>query len=500
MEEIELKFQVPRARRAALLSALRGAPTQRLQAAYFDSADNVLAAAGVALRIRREGRQWVQTVKASGDDGLTRPEHNVPRAGAARAELVPDLALHAGTLAGARLDAALAGHDPAALACRYRTDIRRRARTMRSGGALLELAFDEGSIVAGELRQPVCELEIELKRGPVAALLAQARRQVERHGLWLDTRSKAERGNLLARGDTVAAERKAAPLVLSDETDLATARRAVLANCWDQIAGNASQLASGDFRDEHLHQLRVGLRRLRTALRLFAADEDVPGPLADAAATLFGQLGAARDRAAVGTPLKRELQDALAATGLALAPPDLPGGGGEPDPLACVRALPAQGLLLDLLAELRASGEAPGRSAAGDTGDAPASPRAWFAARLRRWHRQARKDAAGFVTLDDAGRHRLRKRVKRLRYAVEFGASLFGPRRVRRYLEPLRALQERLGALNDVVVALAAFRGPSDDPARVFALGWLAARRDALVAACAPELKAFVKVRSFWKD
>ena len=102
--------------------------------------------------------------------------------------------------------------------------------------------------------------------------------------------------------------------------------------------------------------------------------------------------------------------------------------------------------------------------------------------------------------LDDEGRHRLRRQVKRLRYGVEFAQALWGAKQVARYLRALAALQERLGALNDVTVALDGFRGGRrHDPATLFALGWLAARRAELIAACAPALKRFVAVRRPWK-
>ena len=96
--------------------------------------------------------------------------------------------------------------------------------------------------------------------------------------------------------------------------------------------------------------------------------------------------------------------------------------------------------------------------------------------------------------------HRLRKRAKRLRYATEFCAALFGRGDVRRYLKALRALQERLGAVSDVIMAIEAFapRAPTDAHA-MFALGWLTARREALIGAASPELKAFAKVERFWK-
>ena len=101
-------------------------------------------------------------------------------------------------------------------------------------------------------------------------------------------------------------------------------------------------------------------------------------------------------------------------------------------------------------------------------------------------------------------RHRLRKRAKRLRYAVEFSGALFERRAVRRYLRALRALQERLGAFSDAVMAMHAYTrdleaGEGDDLRAMFAIGWLAAQRERLILAARPELKAFAKVDRFWK-
>lgn len=520
MHEIELKLQVPPARRDAVAAEVAGrsppAPL-RLQAAYFDTPDRALAKAGLALRLRREGQRWVQTLKGAGADGITRLEHNVPRPARTAAPPDVDAALHAGTPVGDRLFDVLRAAPDATLACLYRTDIRRLTRRVRTRLGTLELAFDQGAILAGDRQLPVLELEIELVGGAPAAVLATARRWIARHGLWLDTRSKAERGDLLARGEPMAPERKAEGVRLAKAMDLDQGRCAVLASCLDQVVANASQVASGTFRDEHVHQLRVGLRRLRTALRLFDGLTPPPAPagaaaaapaspeaaLAQAAAALFRQLGAARDRAAVAGPLHADLQRALEAIGLDLQAPTLPAEADAVDPASAVRAPAAQAMLLDLLAAVQPGGaQAPVPAAPA----VPADPeddvtlRDALARRLNRWHKQVAADAPRFAKLDDAARHALRKRVKRLRYAVEFVAALFDDRAVRRYLKPLRALQEDLGALNDVAVGLAGFRmAGGGDPRALFALGWLAARRELLLDECAPALRAFAKVKRFWK-
>lgn len=495
MEEIEIKLQVPAARRAAVLKEVAGrtaAAPLRLRAAYFDTPDRALARAGMAFRLRREGRRWVQTLKGAGADGITRFEHEVARPGSTALLPAPDPTLHAGTAGGDRLQALLAGASDATLACTYRTDIRRVRRTLRTREGSVELAFDEGTIEAGGRRLPVLELEIELARGTPQAVLTVARRWIERHGLWIDVRSKAERGDLLARGEAMAPERKAAATALDASMDLAAGRRAVLRNSLDQVIVNASQVADGRHGDEHVHQLRVGLRRLRTALRLFDADD--LAPVGEAAAVLFRQLGAARDSAAVAGPLQAELQQALAAVGLDLQAPVLPPAADAVDPVAAVRAPASQALLLDLLAAVQPPAIAP------ETADDAPSLRDALARRLNRWHRQVAADAPRWAELDDEARHALRKRAKRLRYAVEFGAALFDAKRVQRYLKPLRELQERLGALNDVAVGLAGYRNARrDDPRDLFALGWLAARRERLAADCVPALKSVAKAKRFWK-
>jgi CHAD domain-containing protein len=237
--------------------------------------------------------------------------------------------------------------------------------------------------------------------------------------------------------------------------------------------------------------LRVGLRRLRTALQLFQAD-GLSATIGEPAAALFRTLGAARD-AAVAQPLAAALRRSLAAAGMTLQLPTLLAApdAAVADPTSAVRAPATQALLLELLSQVQSdAATVPGETTLRDV----------LATRLNRWHRQVLADAARFAELDDAQRHVLRKRVKRLRYSVEFAQSLFAKRRVRAYLTPLRAVQERLGELNDAVVGLAAYSASADADSRaLYAVGWLGARREALIVSCAPELGAFAEVKRFWK-
>ena len=504
MHEVELKLQVPASARAAVDAAVAGrtpARRLRLQAAYVDTPDAALARASLALRVRREGRDWVQTLKGAGDDALTRFEHNVRVVARATGEPPSaDPALHRGTAVGDRLLALLGHEGAAALGVRYRTDVLRRVRTLRSGGAAIELAFDTGAIRAGDdMTWPLCELELELVNGGAdpAALIELARSWTRRHALWLDTRSKAERGELLACGTRVAPARTARPVALTREMSAHTAWRAVRHECVGHVAANASQLASGEYGDEHVHQLRVGLRRLRSAWQLFDFMPSDPA-LVEAASTLFRGLGKARDQAVATVAFTAELDHAFERVGLVgrdQAPVSSASrDSAAADPCTLVRGEPSQMLLLSLIA---ASLDPDGAIDAG-LADEPLAER--LVRRLKRWHKRAATDALRFAELDDAQRHRLRKHIKRLRYAIEFSAGLFERKQVKRYLKPLRELQERLGAISDVVVAIDALRSAPERQARDwFTIGWLSAHRGALIDQAGAALRNFAKVEGFWR-
>jgi hypothetical protein len=166
MREIELKFQVPAEQRAAVDKAVAGPQALRrvrLQAAYFDTPSGALAGAGLALRLRKEGRRWVQTLKGRGDGVMQRVEHEL-RLPAQRGLPLLDRSRHDGTPAGALLDAAL-GLD-GTLAPLYRTDIQRLHRRVRHQGAVIEIAHDCGRIVAGGHSLPVDEIDERVAQAP----------------------------------------------------------------------------------------------------------------------------------------------------------------------------------------------------------------------------------------------------------------------------------------------------------------------------------------------
>ncbi len=510
--EFELKLAVPSDARMALRAAFllpRTRPRMlRLQARYFDTPDRALARAGMALRVRREGRRWIQTLKTAGRGEVGRMEFDVPRPDGSI-----DLAALSGTPAAGPVGEALRSFDPA-LALRFETSIRRWVRRQRVRGGVVELSFDEGRILAGERALEVCELEIELLGGSPQAVFDVAARWQKRFGLVLDVRSKAERGDLLARGEETPVPTRATAVRLDKGLDACAAYVVCARSCVDQITRNASALALASGGDEHVHQLRVGIRRLRSLWRFFDGwVAPVPGDWVEQARVLFSALGADRDFAV----LAGEVEPRILASGM---PGPLIALAQRPAARAgeIVRASEVQAWLVELVRSVEcptpdgAPNECAATAATAETPvvhatDDNATPRAdstirikpLAAKRLRRWHARLVGDGTAFGRLDEMQRHDLRKRAKRLRYALEFSASLFEPRRARRYLARLAGLQDALGELNDLSLARSAYESYGDAPAAWYARGWIAARRAALEQEAEGALAALRECEVPWR-
>lgn len=483
MAEIEIKLQVPDTGRAAVSRALhRGQVSRaRLRARYYDTPDHRLAAAGLALRLRREGRRWVQALKGTGDGLLERLEHEVPVTSSREAPAL-DIARHDGTPEGRRLRKAL-GDQADALALRFETDVRRTWREVRLGGTRIELAFDEGELRARDEALPVCEIEFELLQGSLEVMTAVAGRWAARHGLWLDTRSKAERGHWLADGRGAAPVAKAPVPSLHPAASLELALRACVLSAVSQIAPNASWLAAGHTQPEHVHQTRVGLRRLASVLREFG---DWSGELdarwIETAREILGRLSGARDRDALSAWLWPALREA-GAPPLALAQ-----AGPADDPGAIFRAAPTTQWLLELLSFAHST---PPAAQARNL-------RTLSGPHLARLHRQLHRAGRTFEALEDEARHRARKRLKRLRYAAEALSSLWPAKAWAAYAGRLRDAQDALGRLQDITVAEGLLRdAAARDPGAAFGLGWIAAQRGQIVAEAGTALAAIGKTPKF---
>jgi len=465
--EIELKFLVPAAARQALAAELAARGTARratLTALYLDTPDQRLARAGLAWRMRREGRQWVQALKTASSGALARFEHEAQRPDAS-----PDPAAHADTAPGQKLLKLLgqAHEDGQAVGVRFQTEVRRLVRRVRTRGAVVDIALDEGRVAAGSVARPIREVEFELVSGSPAAMLALVARWRQRFGLVYDPHNKAERGHRLAAGEPHPPLRKAMPPRYDTAATPLDAFGAVFDECLAHVSRNAIGLAEGDAgrRAGHVHQMRVGLRRLRSALRAFRGwVAEPPAELVQGLRTLSAELGRARDRDVLDSGVAAELARA-GAPPLTSEVPHLP---DLPDLPALIRGDATQRLLLACIAWR--AGLAPGETP-------PGSLKHLARHRLRRWHRRIVQRCQAFDELDLPALHELRKDVKRQRYALEFFAPLLPKKRTARQLKTWATAQRVLGEVNDLHTARDGYQAlVARDPAAWFAVGWVTAR------------------------
>lgn len=461
MVELELKFSIDKEQLSSLSKGLRahGARTVHLNAQYYDTADFQLARHGLSLRLRKEGRGWIQTLKAEGAHAIARLEYNVAAEAAPGASPELMLSRHDGTPAGEALRQALLGSRNARLVPCHRTELARQRCELDLPNGVVEVALDLGTVRAGSHKAPLCELELELKSGNTAALFDLAASWVRHGGLWLDTRSKSQRGVLLANDPADHSPAQGQALKLHRRLDGRQMLCMVLGSVMSELLPNASHVASGSPDGEHIHRLRVGLRRLRTALREFRSSAKDVDPGWDAALRrVFAELGRVRDDDAVAETVKPVL---LRAGASKLGWHKSAGAGDATD---AVRDQAFQLTLLDILKYSLADA---------DPRRAPArSHRACLRhleKRLTRLHRQAVHSGKRFAKLPLNKQHQVRKRLKRLRYLAEFVAPLESASAVEKYLGFLRSAQDALGLHNDIGVAARHFRadgGPGSESHR----------------------------------
>ena len=494
MTEFELKLEILPDRLQPVAAAMREGKTgrQRLQARYFDTEEGTLARHGIVLRVRKEGRKWLQTAKGPASGPVERLEHNVALAAAAAgAAPAPDLSRHAGTPVGDKIERALklkGGAIPPPLVPLYETDVQRLTRSVELGVSTVEIAFDQGRVVAGGRSFPLCELELELKQGMPEDAVALARDWCAEHGLWLSSITKSMKGQRLAAHQRFGPAVSARAPVFSRRAGGHQITMTVLQACLEQVVGNASEVAAGSSDADPIHQLRVGIRRLRTALREFKALAEGIAPAWEAPLVdVFRELGRHRDH----SHLARRQQPQIEAAGGPVLDANR-ASDAVPEAQAVVRSAAFQDALLCLI----------GFAHSADWGVGSPDPKSAmkiFCTRLQKLHAQTLKDGRKFMALEETRQHDVRKRLKRLRYLTEFVAPLFSRRRTEAFISSLKPVQEALGLYNDELMALQAYRSlAAQDPQAWFGVGWLAARRAPNAKACFDALQVFAKVRPYW--
>ena len=439
--ELELKLEIEPDGSDALIDhpLLRdtvGGPRQT-HSVYYDTKKKALHRAGVSLRVRRTGDLYVQTVKANGkaSAGLfDRAEWEELIAGPA-----PELDRVRNLTSVLDKETVRAGLNPV-----FETLIERRTGLLDWQGARIEVVIDRGTVVAGKRREPVLEVELELVDGPPQALFDLARALQSAAPLRLGVLTKSERGARLAqpRADQAV---KAEKVTLLPAMTVAEAFQVIAFACLRHFRSNEPRVAAA--RDvEALHQSRVALRRLRSALSLFKPILAIPATerFREELRDLSNKLGEARN-----------LDVLLARRSEALAP-----GARQrlveertrayDEVIKALRSSKVRTMMLDLV-EWIALADFVGCHASVRSG-ADSSLRPFATKVLRRFWKKVKRGGRDLATLDDEARHALRISSKKLRYATEFFAALYdeGAERRDKFITQLEELQDDLGELNDL--------------------------------------------------
>jgi triphosphatase len=508
-QEIELKFRTtPAGLRAAsdsplIASAEPQGRSKTLSSIYFDTQDLALSKRKISLRIRRCGRSpLVMTLKRGPGKPLgpfSREEIEIEvETATPRIDLFePEIAQYLSRILDRR-----------PLEPQFETRVRRKTRIVRINGSSIEAAFDHGFALVQQRRLKINELELELKSGSPIDLYSLGTDLAAALPLRLEVASKAQAAFAFARSETPAPI-KAAPIRFAGDAALDDAFAAILFNALEHFLRNWSALRDGR-HPESIHQMRVALRRMRSALgivKVLAPNQEVE-TLRARARDIAAALGPARqcdvlqelietgpktragaegDFSGLEAILKKRSSQAYAQAIALIDAPATTIFGIEAQSCIARRAW-RQGAAEEALAAL----DRPGKAFAAST--------------LDRLHRRVRKKGANLAELPDAERHQVRVALKKLRYAAEFFGPYFRDERsIKEFERAAAELQDVLGAHNDVAEASSFLDALEPEAARRNAraaglmIGWYARDEAFEVRRLAKAWKAFRHAGQFWR-
>ncbi len=497
--EIELKLTLPQKalpalrRHPLIADAPRDGRSVTLENTYFDTPELELRERRMAVRTRKAGTRWLQTVKCAAESigGLSaRPEWEQPYVNGAF-----DFSAIDSDDVRSRLENLQPQLVPV-----FTTHFKRETciLTPREGVKVLAM-IDNGQIEAGAHTRPLCELELELVEGDPRELYALALQLAENLPLTPENVSKAERGYRLYSNHALRPA-KARPSRLAAEQSPVDAFRIIAFDCLALWQTNESGARESD-DPEFIHQLRVALRRLRSALRLFgpalpaAFVERWSQGLQDAA----DGLGAARDLdvmlAEVLSPVAESgLADDATQRLIAMAIDrrDREKAAAREQLLAASHGRQMLALAADLFA------------LQSDSLVKSANLTTFARLQLSQLRKRARKRFVAAADLHPEKLHELRVALKRLRYGIEFLLPLLPEKATVRFANEIAEVQETLGYLNDEIVArnrLKAWAGkdPELRSGAAFVAGWHAPRIDRVRKSVLPSLESVLWGKAPWR-
>jgi len=454
---------------------------------YFDTPDLRLQRERVVVRQWQDGGRRLSSVSLPANPGPARGKHyewEVAGApGALDFSVVDDEGLRAW------LESMQGELRPA-----FTTRFTRRAWLVQPRiGVRIEVALDRGWIEAQGRREPICELGVELLAGSVSDLFSTVGQLQSDIALHPHTHSKLQRGYRVLADQALPAVVKALPLSTDAGMTTVDAFRLIALACVRHFQGNEQGVLASD-DPEYIHQARVAIRRLRSAIRVWRRllPETFVSTFDPSWQSLARHLGEARNwdvflvetlpQVSVRFP---DDQQVRAVFDHARQQCD----DNRQAVRQALRSADYSRLLVNFQAAVRALPKLGSRRLGA------------FAPRcLDKRARQVERLAAEATTGDATARHRLRVACKRLRYALEFFTPLFaGEEGFVRYHAAASKLQEVLGRLNDLAVADQLLEQALADDAGKPIRAWLANQGESLLPDLGALLQEFCHLEAPWR-
>lgn len=448
--EAELKLALPSSEalrdlgKAALRAgAKRHGKPMAFRSVYFDTSDHKLRNSGYVLKVRRDGRHSVQTLKTIErfDSGLRR----------ARWDAAVDVN---GSVSNAAddlpLSEVLSEKERQTLRPIFTVEVDRDTYVLDRGETVVEVALDQAVVRhLGSAEQRVIEAELKLRKGEPPVLFALAREIGALVPSLVSLIAKSDRGYRALTGKASRPATRPA-FALNPHMPTIDVARAVVHTAHADLFGSlATLLEQGG--DEPLHQARVCVRRLRAILTLL-------GPLLDwpegsqVRAELKWLADLLRDARELDVFISGVLEP------LAAAEPDTPGLDAMTEAFRArrehahasvadvLRSPRPFALSLDLLSDFELALGGPQRTGKHRH---EAMIGGFLTRELSRRLASLLKDSRALDHLDPETRHGVRIRAKKFRYMIEPFRDLFPRKQFRKLASSLEKLQDSLGALND---------------------------------------------------
>jgi inorganic triphosphatase YgiF len=389
----------------------------------------------------------------------------------------------------------------------FTSDIHRHQRLVDLPSGTVEVAFDHGLLKAGERSAPVSEIELELKAGSAAAIYELALQLAEHGPVRPSIQAKSQRGFDLAE-DAPTTAPKPRKLRLDPSVPLDDAFTRILRACLHHLL--QSLPAAADGRDpEGVHQLRVALRRLRSALHLMRPVSSLSKleMLRSEAKWLASSLTAAREW---------DIFKSQTLPGIAKGCPSVTGFDAL-DEVAERRRTAAYHKVRFVLSDRRCATfvlslgawiEARGwrSDISSENLSELTEPAIAFAQRtLAAQYARVIKRGRRLKSMNAEQKHRLRLAVKKLRYGTDFLLPLCGEgKAVKRFRERLIELQEELGSYNDMATTASLLSGlgmetPDSRIAAAAIAGWQASSMMSTESRLRDTWRNFAKTKAPWE-